>query len=454
MKPSENKILAINISKKFSIAVAFMVLLIGLSISPPAKSALVGKGIADPNHHFPSWFSDANGLALQMCLDGDGATGPCFYDPVIAGNAVSEASGFGEEAFWWSAEADIDLAGGGGALLVLALEAAYASGDPAPNEQIAFGRVRIRIDVPAGGEGIYKVRHPYLGASCDDEVFNVTTTGPRAINVTRDVGGGAPFDAALTSEVGPFLVWDPAIAPTAPAGYVGDPNIPHQVKNGRCGVNSFRIEGPVGVDLDGNGSNVVETNLFSVQGKIFDPSSAPPGIEPVRTSYLRSTNASGVTTSRINSWVKAPPTSTVTFNGPQASQNGLMTFDGESTFFKRATLNAANSDPMPAQVEIVATNASGDSTTKLVNVIDQVNITTATWSRSAQTLKVVAVSSDKIVAGDIPVLTLKIGSAAHQMTQSGAAGRYELVLANIPVPPAVVTVTSSKGGTNTRGVAD
>ena len=453
MKSSENKVPIVDISKKLSMIAAFMVVLISLSI-PPAKSALTGKGIEHPVNHFPTWFSDSKGLALQMCLDGDGATGPCFFDPLITGNAVSEASGFGEEAFWWSAEADINLAGGGGALLVLALEAAYGTGDPAPNEQIAFGRVRIRIDVPTGGEGEYKVWHPYLGAACEPEVFNVTATGPRAINVTRDVGGGTPFDAVLTSEVGPFLVWDPTIAPTAPAGYVGDPHTPHEVVNGRCNTNHFRIEGPSGVDLDGSGNNFVQTNLFSVQGKIFDASSTPPGIKPIRTSYFRSTNASGVTTSRINSWVKAPPTSTLTFNGPQASQNGPMTFDGDDTFFKRASLNAANSNPMPAQVEITATSAGGLSTTKTISVIDQVDITTASWSKSAQTLKVVAVSSDKIAAGDIPVLTLKIGAATHPMTQTGAAGRYEVSLTGIAVPPAAVTVTSSKGGTDTRGVAD
>ena len=85
-------------NKKFSFAAALVVLLVGLGIQP-AKSALTGKGIEHPVNHFPTWYSDANGVSLQLCLDGDGATGPCLFDPVIPGNPTSVATGFGAEAF-------------------------------------------------------------------------------------------------------------------------------------------------------------------------------------------------------------------------------------------------------------------------------------------------------------------------------------------------------------------
>lgn len=454
MKSSENKALTASMSKKFTIAAALVALLIVLGIQP-AKSALTGKGLIHPINHFPTWFSDANGVTLQLCLDGDGATGLCFFDPVVPGNPTSQATGFGAEAFWWSADASLDLTGGGRAILVLALEAAYGAGDPAPNDQFAFGHIRIRVDIPADGE--YKIWHPFLNETtgCPAEVYNATA-GNRSINITRDIGGGAPFETMLNGEVGPFLVWDPAIPPAAPAGFVGDPNIDHEVSGGHCNINYFRIEGPAGVDLDGNGNNFVQTNLFSVQGKIFDPDSTPPGIERVRSSYFRSTSAAGSTTSRINTWVKAPPTATVRLLNPQTHANPTMTFDGESTFFRRIFLNAANSNPIPVQLTVTATSGGGLSTTLDVSVIDQVDIQTATWTPAAQSVRVVAFSSDKISssAGAIPELTLRIGANTFTMPQSGAAGRYELTVPGIAVPPAQVTVTSSKGGIATQGIAD
>ncbi len=449
-----------DIGKKVGFTLVFVVAMMGLSM-PSANAALAGKGLISPVNHFPTWFSDSEGTTVQLCLDGDGATGMCFFDPVIPGNATSVATGFGAEAFWWSADAALTLAGGGRANLVLALEAAYGAGDPAPNDQFAFGRVRIRIDIPVDGE--YKIWHPFLNEAdgCQPEIYNATA-GTRAINVTRDTGGAAPFETMLSGEVGPLLIWDPAIAPVAPVGYVGDPNVPHEVIGGHCGINYFRIEGPVGVDLDGSGQNFVETGLFSVQGKIYDEANSPPGIEPVRTTYFRTTNvATGNTTARINSWVKAPTTASVEIGGiPQANQNGPMAFDGENTFFKRATLNAANGLSVPDQVTITARSANGLETVESVSVVDQVNITLATWTKATGVIRVVATSSDKInpiAGGTIPELTLHIGSATFPMPQVGVPGRYEVLLSGADaflIPPARVTVTSSQGGSDTDGIAD
>lgn len=443
------------ISRKLGFAAILVVAMMGLTMQS-AKSALTGKGVLHPVNHFPTWFSDANGVTLQLCLDGDGLTSLCSFDPVIPGNPTSLATGFGAEAFWWLANATLDVAGGGRAILVLALEAAYGQGDPAPNDQFAFGRVRLRVDIPADGE--YKIWHPALNETtgCQPEVYTATA-GIKAINVTRDTGGGVPFDTMLTGEVGPFLTWDPAISPLAPAGYVGDPNVNHEVVGGHCGINYFRIEGPIGVDLDGNGNNFVQTNLFSIAGKIYDENSTPPGIDPVRTSYSRTT-VNFVTTSRINSWVKAPPHATVVLSDvPQANQNGPMAFDGDNTFFRRATLNAANSNPMPAQLTVTATNANGMGTVQVVNVVDQVKIDTVGWTKPLARLKVAAFSSDKIhpAAGTIPELTLHVGANSYPMPQVGAPGRYEVVLPGLfPVPPARVTVTSSRGGVDTQGLED
>ncbi|MER2512802.1 MAG: hypothetical protein ABTQ25_10400 [Nitrosomonas ureae] len=449
-----------NISKTMGLAFAFVfaVTMIGLNM-PSANAALAGKGLIHPVNKFPTWFSDTNGVTLQLCLDGDGVTGLCIFDPVIPGNATSVATGFGAEGFWWMGDASMNIAGGQ-AVLVLALEAAYGAGDPAPNDQFAFGRVRIRVDIPVDGE--YKIWHPFLNENngCEPEVYNATA-GRRAINITRDTGGAAPFETMLSGEVGPFLVWDPAIAPVAPAGYVGDPNVPHEVIGGHCGINYFKIEGPVGVDLDGSGNNVVETNLFSVQGKIYDQANTPPGIESVRATYFRATNISnGRTTARINVWVKAPTEATVELSGvPQGNQNGPMVFDGENTFFKRAALNFNFGLSVPDQVTITATSAGGLETVQAVNVVDQVTITQATWTPGV--VKVVALTSDKIrstAGGTIPELTLHIGSQTFPMLPvASVPGRYEVTVSEAGaflVPPARVTVTSSQGGSDTEGIAD
>src|SRR6185436_11863704 len=70
-----------------------------------------------------------------------------------------------------------------------------------------------------------------------------TDPGEDNFFVTEDIGASVgTFDDALKGRIAPFLKWDPAIAPAAPDGYIGDPNIDHQVTGG---VNNyFAIIGP------------------------------------------------------------------------------------------------------------------------------------------------------------------------------------------------------------------
>lgn len=441
-------------NKKLILSGCVAAVVVAASVGP-VYSQLSGIGLIHPVNHFPTWFSDTNGVTLQLCLDGDGLNGPCLFDEPVPGNAFSQATGFGAEAFWWSADSVIDLPNDAGAVLVLALEAAYNTEDPADGDQFAFGRVRIRIDTPVAGQ--YKVWHPYLDEAngCAPEVFDAAAGG-RAINVTRDIGGNAPFDTMLDGDVGPFLVWDPAVAPAAPAGYVGDPQVEHPVVGGHCGINYFRIEGPTGANL-GGGSNIVQSNLFSVQGKLYDEANTPPSIAPVRTSYFRSTAKNGNTTARVNLWVQAPPAAALTITGlPQANQNGALTHVGGGVFYKRSTLNATYGKLVPDQVTVTATNAAGTSTTQAVDVVDTVDITAATWSASTQAVSVVAVTSDKIAAsaGPVPALSVRVGSTVTPMPQSGAAGRYAVTLNGFATPPARVVVTSSEGGSDTKWIAD
>jgi len=207
----------------------------------PAHARLATVGPVNPATTFPDWYQDANGLKLQLCLDG-----PPFC--LAAANDLAPPDG---EAFWWQAEAVVP-AGGGTARLVLAQEAAYVDG-----ARTTFGRVRVSV-TGARPNATYAVTHPY-------GTLNVATDATGGGRTSTDFGcGGTPCDFAdaLETPVATFLTWDttpPNSAP--PAGHIGDAITPHRVVGGTHG-NSFTVSG-----LGGGGT----TDLFTVQGKLAGP---------------------------------------------------------------------------------------------------------------------------------------------------------------------------------------
>ncbi len=244
---------------------------------PTAWGALSGLGNPVDPHGFPAFYQ-AGGLSLELCLPppaGNAALRPdlCIYDDRLDGPLQ-----VGGESFFWIADAQAPaLVPQGKALLVLALEAAFSEGAPVDGQQMTFGRVRIRIDVPTAGT--YTVTHPFGTLTFP----NVTVAD--GINYTSDIGGiniinpALGFNGALASPIGPFLTWpgyatdttlqaravDPVSGlPTGPVleQYIGNPAVPHVVTGGTNG-NLFRIQGPGGID--------VQTDLFTVMGKVYDP---------------------------------------------------------------------------------------------------------------------------------------------------------------------------------------
>gem|GEM_PF-1761437 len=214
----------------------------------PDTTGLVAVGPTNATTGFPDWYQDANGVQLMFGDPNDPLT---TADPVITGNTQSVQSGFGAENFYWTGESTLNFPGGGQATLVMALEAAYGTGDPAPNEQMVFTRIRVRIDAPATGN--YTVTHPF-----GTETFTATTIGPNAINETIDLGAiPLNFNAALNGNIGPFLV---AVNPAPPAGYIGDPNITQTVTGSPNNTNFFQVAGP---------SGTFTTDQFAIGGKIF-----------------------------------------------------------------------------------------------------------------------------------------------------------------------------------------
>ena len=149
-----------NIKSVISLIIFIVIIFIAVFRADISYGALTSVGPTSAQTNFPLYYSDSNGLALELCLTPPDIGPPCFFDPVIGGNALSAATGFGGEAFWFLSEASIDEPAVSG-LLVMAVEAAYGAGDPTPNDQVSFTRIRIRVDVLNGTpSGTYTITHP------------------------------------------------------------------------------------------------------------------------------------------------------------------------------------------------------------------------------------------------------------------------------------------------------
>jgi hypothetical protein len=213
---------------------------------------LVEVGPVNAEHGFPSWYEDSAGTRVELCLDTQNP-----YCGILAGEVPNEElpisfpDNFPEEAFYMLASSELELPSGGRAVLTLGLEAAF-SNVVQPGDQVVFGRQRITVrDAPANTTLTFT--HPYGTVTVD-------TDGSGAGKLVEDISPATGnFTTALKSNIGPFLRWDPATAPAAPAGYLGDPGQEHTVTGSPFGHNRFSLSG---------GGLELSTDQFSVQGKI------------------------------------------------------------------------------------------------------------------------------------------------------------------------------------------
>lgn len=205
------------------------------TLVPSAEAALTAVGKKSSRNGFPLWYQDSTGLKLELCLLR--SLRRCLpQEGTSARRPISFPTNFPDEAFWFSAETEIETTNGGSVLLVLAIEAAFSRDVVRRGDRIAFNRVRIRgFDLPTG---TYRITHPY-----GVRTFNVTAAEGRNINFTNDVGiRDEVFTGALQGAVGPFLKWDPLVPPLAPAGFIGDPSVPHKFVGSPFGTNFLRVE--------------------------------------------------------------------------------------------------------------------------------------------------------------------------------------------------------------------
>lgn len=236
----------------------------GLGAAPGAVFA--DSGPIDLRIGFPAYYEDNAGLKLQLCYDSPTLCLTTSADPTQEPLVADTGGNFIDESFYWVAEIQNQRVGpglGGRAILIMAVEAAFANDGIVPGEQIVFGRVRIRLQKMTAN-ATYTVTYPY-----GTRAFLADSSG--TVNDTVDIGcAAAPcdFHAALTSPLlgAPFPRWDPAVAPAAPPGFLGDPNVPHRIVGAPTGNNFFRIAGP---NAGGTGVNTITFTNFTVAGEIL-----------------------------------------------------------------------------------------------------------------------------------------------------------------------------------------
>lgn len=413
-------------------------LLVTFACKGMGQAALSAAGPINPTNTLPAYFQDGNGLALTLCLDQNGlCVLPPEFDQTITPGApaIVFPSNFPDETFWWTADATMDVGPNltEPAVLGLALETAFLSLPVTPGEGITFLRINLKQLSGLTPNSTYTVTHPFGSFTFPtDALGDAKNAGGQAYRA-EDGCFGPPcltfpqLLAAATTSIGPFLR---AANPLPPAGYIGDPRINQTVTGGTNG-NEFRIDGP---DIGGPGVDTISTPLFSISGKIFNGRLATPLIVD-RTTYNR--GASGA----VEIFATSATTAVVKVSGGPnlpATPVTLAKKDANGHFYKRIQL--ADASTLPSTVTLSAANAGNRLSTVSSPLVDVVTITEANYNARAQTLTIGAVSSDESPTTP-PTLTA---------TGYGALVDGTLTVPLLAIPPAMVTVTSSAGGADSK----
>ena len=365
---------------------------------------LTAVGPVNTEHGFPSWYEDSTKTRVELCLDAENPLCGFLPGDIPDESApISFPGNFPDEAFYMLAGSDLDLPGGGRAVLVLGLEAAFAN-SVTDGDQLVFGRQRI---VVKGGPAntTLEFKHPY-------GTITIDTDGSGGGKLVEDISPAAGnFTTALKSNIGPFLKWDPATAPAAPEGYLGDPNQEHTVTGSPMNYNKFSVTG---------GGLNLETDQFGLQGKI---------------STNRGVSADGAVHNgdMIDVFATSGPDAQIQVDGQTLSfeTTPMVSDPGSGRYYAR--IKFTGTAPESIKITNIGDKPASSSIVKVAKP-SSISVTKATFDGTA--LTVAAVSSE---AGALTVTDL--GTLDNPAPGTPTEKSFP-----VKAPPATVTVKSASGG--------
>ena len=372
-----------------------------VTVKNPGKLTAVGP--VNTEHGFPSWYEDSTKTRVELCLDAENPLCGFLPGDIPDENApISFPGNFPDEAFYMLAGSDLDLPGGGRAVLVLGLEAAFAN-SVTEGDQLVFGRQRI---VVKGGPAntTLEFKHPY-------GTITIDTDGSGGGKLVEDISPAAGnFTTALKSNIGPFLKWDPATAPAAPEGYLGDPNQEHTVTGSPMNYNKFSVTG---------GGLNLETDQFGLQGKI---------------STNRGVSADGAVHNgdMIDVFATSGPDAQIQVDGQTSNfeTTPMVSDPGSGRYYAR--IKFTGTAPESIKITNIGDKPASSSIVKVAKP-SSISVTKATFDGTA--LTVAAVSSE---AGALTVTDL--GTLDNPAPGTPAEKSFP-----VKAPPATVTVKSASG---------
>ena len=154
------------------------------------------------------------------------------------------------------------------------------------------------------------ITHPY---GVDE--FDVTSLGPGTINFVEDVGIGAP--ATLPARSAPGSTRSCAGTPAWSRARTARPTSVTPRPRTRSpaptlGTNFFRIDGP---NIGGTGINTIQTNLFTMQGRV----STNNGVAPTAVTYTRTATTGGF----LDVFARSEPNQVIQVSGTGVSSTTL-----------------------------------------------------------------------------------------------------------------------------------
>lgn len=411
-----------------------------------SQAALKAFGPTDPVTTLPAWYQDNSNLALQPCLDQNGmCLLPPPFDtgaPITTTPGTINDSNFPGESFYYSADAllniepSLELA-----KLSFVLEAAFLSG-VLPDAGIVFLRTDLQKMRNLTPNSTYLVTHPYgTFEFTTDGAGDTTGGGGVAIRIEDPAGGSENWMPPMMKSghftgIGPFLrATTGFITRTVGAEthtYIGDPAVGVTVNNGPNG-NIFKIERTLTNGLPVTGVSWT-TDQWFLAGRVFTG--------PIASDMaFKATYARNVVDGQVDVFATALPGAVLTLNGTGIAP-AVLTLANPANG-KQFTHIPLASSTLPTNLTLTNSLDLQGMPPHPVTLVDEVNITLATYNPVTRDVTVKAASRDK-VADPAPTLTATNFAVPNTLT----AGT---LVKNITgtIPPETVTVTSSLGGSST-----